>query len=161
MNDSDGLQQQVTTQTGRFAVQCLVAALILGLTACAGSSPRILEVSSRQHTHTIAAEDEDLFVDDRASHIRVRPQPLPPDRQGQTFLVRWTPRTLERVTFEYRQVNSPNVISEQVYQVNDTRLAQFTIAGESYAAGGSVSAWRVTLYDQDQDPVATRQSTLW
>ncbi len=131
------------------------------LSACASRSPRILEVSAETRTHTIAAHNEAWFVHDRASHIRIEPAPLDGDRQGQQFLVRWTPNTLATVKFEYRQVNKPNVISEQVQEVNGSSRALFHVVGEEHTSGGSVSAWNVTAYDDKRQPVARASSTLW
>ncbi len=108
------------------AAGCLVI-LALWLAACAGTQPRILDVSSHQRTHTIMAQDEEFFVTDRASQISTKPELLPAEQQRQEFLVRWTPRDMQRVKFEYRQVNRPNITGEQAQDIAGLRQAQFKI----------------------------------
>jgi hypothetical protein len=82
------------------------------------------------------------------------------DEQREEFYVRWTPRSISLVKFEYRQIGKPNVIGEQTYVPHQDTANLFQVRGEEFRSGGSVSAWRVSLWDGDQ-LVAEKKSFLW
>jgi hypothetical protein len=64
------------------------------------------------------------------------------------------------VKLEYRQIGKPNVIGEQTYVPRQDASTVFQVRGEEFRSGGSVSAWRVSLWDGDQ-LVAEKKSFLW
>ena len=128
------------------------------LTAC--STPRVLEVSSRTRLQNIDPADQDLFLYDQASRIRYELRDLSIDEQREEFYVRWTPASVSLVKFEYRQIGKPNVVREQTCIPHRDASSVFTVHGEEFRSGGSVSAWRVSLWDGDQ-LVAEKKSFLW
>ena len=128
---------------------------------CATPTPRVLEVSHRERLNTVEETEEDVFIQDRASHIKVKSQPLPKEEQRQEFYVRWNDRDIQKVKLEYRQLNTPNQIKEQVHDSNGDRSTMFIIQGDEYHQGGKVSAWRVSLWQDDSAPVAEMKSVLW
>ncbi len=144
----------------RFIVVCLATVATFLTLACSTTTPRVLEVTSRTHLKDIDPVDEDLFADDRASRIQYEPRDLGIDAQREEFYVRWTPASVDRVKFEYRQVAKPNTIFEQDYVPHGESSKLFAVRGEDFRSGGSVSAWRVSLWDNDQ-LVAEKKSFLW
>jgi hypothetical protein len=136
--------------------------------ACSTTTPRVLEVTSRTRLRDIDRIDEDLFANDRASRIRYEPRDLDIDAQREEFYVRWMSAPTSRsgsasvtlVVFEYRQVGKPNTIFEQHYAPHGESSKVFAVRGEDFRSGGSVSAWRVSLWDGDQ-LVAERKSSQW
>ena len=149
----------------RFCVAMTAACLTL---ACSTTTPRVLEVTSRTRLKDIGPLDEDLFAYDRASRIQYEPRDLSSDAQREEFYVRWTapptsrsgPASVDRVKFEYRQVGKPNTTFEQNYVPHGESSKVFAVRGEDFRSGGSVSAWRVSLWDGDQ-LVAEKKSFLW
>ncbi len=160
----------------RFIAVCLAMVATFLTLACSITTPRVLEVTSRTRLKDIDPVDEDLFADDRASRIQYEPRDLGIDAQREEFYVRWTapptPRpaptsgsgsrlvSVDRVKFEYRQVAKPNTIFEQDYVPHGESSKLFAVRGEDFRSGGSVSAWRVSLWDNDQ-LVAEKKSFLW
>jgi len=144
-------------KSGRLPI-ALVAALALG--ACAGGTPRVVEVSSQKRLETVEVADQDFFLHDRASQIHLQSEILPPDQRRQEFFVRWTGVGITLVKFEYRQANIPNKISEQTYTPQNRTWNVFEIRGEAFSKGGSVSAWRVSLW-HDSQLLAAKKSMLW
>ena len=141
----------------------LVVAWIVSLTFLAigcSTTPRVLEVSSRMRLRNVDPIDEDLFVNDQASRIRYVLYDLSLDQQREEFYVRWKPRSVSLVKFEYRQIARPNVIGEQTYVPHQDTVNVFQVQGEEFRSGGSVSAWRVSLWDGDH-LVAEKKSFLW
>ena len=140
--------------------------LIPALTGCA-STPRITEVSAVTRAHTVESGDHDLYLRDRITQFHFDAASLPAEQQRQEFLVRWTGQSVTLVKFEYRQVKHPNTIHEQTYDParpaqrgDGRRWTIFQVAGDAYATGGSVSAWRVSLWNNDQF-LAEKKSVLW
>lgn len=140
-----------------FGYTC-VCLVLLG---CASTTPRVTEVSHRTLIRNIAAEDEALFLDDRASGIKITPQPLPPYQQREEFRVYWTPATIAMVQFQYRQVNLPNQVSEQTFAATGRRSTIFCVRGEDFVNGGTVSAWRVSLWAGTNSCLAELHSATW
>jgi len=149
----------------------LVVAWIVSLTFLAigcSTTPRVLEVSSRTRLRNVDPIDEDLFVNDQASRIRYVLYDLSIDQQREEFYVRWRPaptsrsgpRSISLVKFEYRQIARPNVIGEQTCVPHQDTANLFQVRGEEFRSGGSVSAWRVSLWDGDH-LVAEKKSFLW
>ena len=141
----------------------LAVALVSFALACSTTTPRVLEVTSWTHLKDIDPVDEDLFANDQASRIRYEPRDLSIDDQREEFYVRWTtPPTasVDRVKFEYRQVAKPNTIFEQEFVPHGEFSKVFAVRGEDFRSGGSVSAWRVSLWDDDH-LVAEKKSFLW
>ena len=132
---------------------------VLALLGCS-TTPRVLEVSSRKRLQDVDVVDHRLFLHDQASRLRYKPTDLSPDAQREEFYVRWTPVTVGLVKFEYRQVNKPNAVLEQTYTPHGDRATVFAVRGEDFHSGGPVSAWRVSLWQDDQ-LLAERKSTLW
>jgi hypothetical protein len=144
------------------------------LTSACSTPPRVLDVSSRTRLQTVDAADAQLFVDDRASRIKYLPQDLSAADQREEFYVRWNPgppsspgpafrpgpATVNLVKFEYRQLAKPATIFEQTYDPHGEAAHLFQIRGEEFRAGGTVSAWRVSLWNGDQ-LLAEKQSFLW
>jgi hypothetical protein len=64
------------------------------------------------------------------------------------------------VKFEYRQVGKAATVFEKTYTPHGDVAKLFEVRGEDFRAGGSVSAWRVTLWKDDQ-LVAEKKSVLW
>ena len=155
---------------------CLAVFTTLFSLACSTTTPRVLEVTSRTRLKDIDSVDQDLFASDRASRIRYEPRDLSIDAQREEFYVRWAapptqrpaptsrsgsgPAAVDLVKFEYRQVGKPNTIFEQKYVPHGESSKIFAVRGEDFRSGGSVSAWRVSLWDGDQ-LVAEKKSFLW
>jgi hypothetical protein len=142
----------------RLAVAWIVSLTFLAI-GCS-TTPRVLEVTSRTRLQNIDLADKDYFIEDQASRIRYLPHDLSIDEQRQEFYVRWGPRSISLVKFEYRQIARPNVIGEQIYTPHQDTANVFTVRGEEFRSGGSVSAWRVSLWDGDH-LVAEKKSFLW
>ena len=130
------------------------------LTSACSTTPRVLEVTSRTRLQNIDPADKNLFIEDQASRIRFEPHDLSIDEQREEFYVRWRPRTVTLVKLEYRQIAKPTVIGEQTYVPNRDASTLFQVRGEEFRSGGSVSAWRVSLWNGDQ-LVAEKKSFLW
>ena len=137
-----------------------VTALISVVVAGCATSPRIVEVSSSTRKWNINTADQNLFLRDRASNFRTELIPLPLPDQREEFFVSWVPRNVELVKFEYRQVNEPGKVMELSLQPKDVSTAIFKIAGEDFQKYGPVSAWRVTLWKENQ-LLAEKKSALW
>jgi len=144
-----------------IAVAC-IASLVLCAISCSTTSPRVLEVTSRTRLKNVELADQDYFITDQASRIRYEPRDLSIDEQREEFYVRWTPgpATVNLVKFEYRQVAKPDVIGEQTYVPNHDTSKVFQVHGEEFRSGGTVSAWRVSLWDGDH-LVVEKKSFLW
>jgi len=144
------------------------------LTTACSTTPRVVEVTSHTHLQTLDAADLPYFVDDRASLIRYVPvdlsiadqredfyvhwNPGPPSKPGPTF--RPGPSSVNLVKFEYRQVAKPNTVFEKTFEPHGVTAHVFQVRGEEFRSGGAVSAWRVTLWNDDQ-LLAEKQSFLW
>lgn len=76
------------------------------------------------------------------------------------FYVVWTGANITLVKFEYRQVHAPNEIFAKSYVPTARRFHVFTVAGEEFQKAGRVTAWRTTLW-QNQQIVAEKKSSLW
>jgi hypothetical protein len=138
----------------------LVPVCALLLTDCFTTRPRVLEVTNRTRLQDVDLADRDYFIEDRASLIRYEPQDLSIDDQREEFYVRWTPRTVGLVKFEYRQVAKPAEVFEQTYVPHGDTRKLFEVRGEAFRSGGLVSAWRVSLWNGDR-LVAEEKSVLW
>lgn len=156
------------------------------------SRPRVLEVSSSKRTQQVEQEDKrQIFLQDRASRLHMDSKPLRPEKQRQEFFVSWAGAGIATVKFEYRQVKRPNTILSQEYlphskqELHDaepydpyldnsptlidtiqsfgTDSHVFTVSGKDFTDGGSVSAWRVTLWSltDTNTPLAQKKSSLW
>ena len=150
-------RRRVRPCSGLFGV---IWACALLLTACSTTGPRVLEVTNRTRLLDVDVADRQYFIEDRASLIRYQPQDLSTDDQGEEFYVRWTPRTVGLVKFEYRQVAKPVEVFEQTYVPHGDTRKVFEVRGEAFRSGGVVSAWRVSLWNGDQ-VVAEQKSVLW
>lgn len=137
------------------------------LSGCAATSPRVVEVTATRRTKTVERVDKDLFLTDRASIIDFQPQSLPSSEQREEFFVRWTGAGVDRVKFEYRQVNVPNTVMEQTCASQAGSWHVFEIRGDHFINGGPVSAWRVSLWNDSQPRsergklLAEEKSVLW
>ena len=120
----------------------------------------MLEVTNRTRLQDVDFADRQYFIEDQASLIRYEPQDLSIDDQREEFYVRWTPRTVNLVKFEYRQVAKPGEVFEQTYAPHGDERKHFEVRGEQFRSGGLVSAWRVSLWDADK-VVAEEKSVLW
>lgn len=139
----------------------LLTLSLLFTIACSTTKPRILEVSSRTRLQDIDTEDSKRFFGyDEASRFSYEPRDLTIEQQREEFYVRWAPASITLVKFEYRQVTKPGMIFEKTYTPHGDMAHLFEIRGEEFRSGGSVSAWRVTLWSGDQ-LVATKKSVLW
>ena len=144
----------------RFAASAIVRVCAVLLTACSTTAPRVLEVTSRTRLQDVEFADREYFLEDRASLLRYEPQDLSIDDQREEFYVRWTPRTIGLVKFEYRQVAKPAAVFEQTYVTHGDTRKLFEVRGEAFRSGGVVSAWRVSLWNGDQ-LLAEEKSALW
>jgi hypothetical protein len=133
---------------------CLVSA------CSAYTGPRVLEVTNRTRLQDVDFADRQYFIEDQASLIRYEPQDLSINDQREEFYVRWTPRTVSLVKFEYRQVAKPGEVFEETYVPHGDARKLFEVRGEQFRSGGVVSAWRVSLWDGDK-VVAEEKSVLW
>ena len=150
----------LTTPRPRRVLVAGIVSLILFAVGCSTTTPRVLEVSSRTRLRNVDPADEDLFSNDQASRIRFEPRALSIDEQREEFYVRWRPRSVSLVKFEYRQIGKPTVIGEQTYVPHRDASTLFKVHGEEFRSGGLVSAWRVSLWDGDQ-LLAEKKSFLW
>ena len=130
------------------------------LTACSTTAPRVLEVTSRTRLQDVPIADREYFIEDAASLLRYEPRDLSINDQREEFYVRWTPRTIGRVKFEYRQIAKPAEVFEQTYVPHGDTRKLFEVRGEAFRSGGAVSAWRVSLWNGAQ-MVAEEKSALW
>jgi hypothetical protein len=137
----------------------LLAGLCLAL-GCSTATPRIVEVSKTKRLKTVSPGYEEMFRSDRASKFQFEAKDLPQAEQGQEFFVRWRAAALDRVKFEYRQVNLPNKVGQQSVAPAGNERALFRVPHEEIAQAGSVSAWRVTLW-KDGAVIAEKRSALW
>ena len=138
-----------------------VSVALLLTAACSTTTPRVLEVSSRTRLQDFGpAEAREYYGYDDASRFRYEPQDLSVEDQREEFYVRWAPASISLVKFEYRQVAKPATIFEKTYTPHGDMAKLFEVRGEDFRAGGSVSAWRVTLWNGDQ-LVAEKKSFLW
>jgi len=144
----------------RSVVAWLATTLTLFTLACSTTVPRVLEVTSRTRLHDVDLADENLFIYDRASRIQYEPQDLSFDAQREEFYVHWTPASVGLVKFEYRQVAKPDSVFEKTYEPHGDVSYVFQVRGEDFRAGGTVSAWRVSLWNGDQ-LLAEKKSFLW
>jgi hypothetical protein len=144
----------------RRVIVAWIVSLTLFAIGCSTTTPRVLEVSSRTRLRNIDPADEDLFSYDQASRIRFEPRDLSIDEQREEFYIRWRPGSVGLVKFEYRQIGKPTLIAEQTYAPHGDASTVFKVHGEEFRSGGSVSAWRVSLWDGDQ-LVAEKKSFLW
>jgi len=117
-------------------------------------------VWSTKHALTIEKADQGFFGTDRASHIRVVSEPLSPEQTREEFYVTWAGAGVQLIKFEYRQPNVPDKIMVQTAQPTGRHWCQFVIAGDDYVNGGSVSAWRVSLWNEER-LLAEKKSSLW
>lgn len=142
--------------------RCALLSLVFPLiTACSPiTGPRVLEVTNRTRLQDVDFADRQYFIEDQASLIRYEPQDLSINDQREEFYVRWTPRTISLVKFEYRQVAKPGEVFEETYVPHGDARKLFEVRGEQFRSGGVVSAWRVTLWDGDKI-VAEKKSVLW
>jgi hypothetical protein len=156
MNDHASHNGRATLRRGRL----ILFALLL-TTACSTTGPRILEVSSRTRLQDVdAADTREYYGYDQASRFRYVPQDLSVADQREEFYVRWAPANINLVKFEYRQIAKPAAIFEKTYAPHGDMKKLFEVRGEEFRSGGSVSAWRVTLWKDDQ-LVAEKKSFLW
>ena len=144
----------------RIGALAIVGACAVLLTACSTTAPRVLEVTSRTCLQDVALADREYFLEDRASLIRYEPRDLSIDDQREEFYVRWTPRTIGLVKFEYRQAAKPTEVFELTYVPHGDTRKLFEVRGEPFRSGGVVSAWRVSLWNGDQ-LMAEEKSVLW
>jgi len=141
----------------------LLLSILLSLfpLACSTTTPRVIEVDSRTRLQDVGpAEEKEFFGYDQASRFRYQPRDLSIEDQREEFYVRWTPASISLVKFEYRQVAKAAVVFEKTYSPHGDVVKVFEVRGEDFRAGGSVSAWRVTLWKDDQ-LVAEKKSVLW
>ena len=105
-----------------------ICAIVL-LSSCA-TTPRVIEVTSRTRLRSVAQADRRLFEPVRASHISYHSYLLPTRLQREEFYVHWCGADVDRVKFEYRQLNVPDTIKEE------------SVVLESSAEGGIVGRER-------------------
>lgn len=103
---------------------------------CATNRPRVVEVFAKRYENNTA-------------------------RPGEAYFVRWKPSTVNMVKFEYRQLHIPNKVFEQRCTDATRPCATFEIRGPSFALGGPVSAWRVSLWSDDKTCMGQQTSALW
>jgi hypothetical protein len=160
MNDHAKYKWRATLRRGRLLSFAILPALLFTI-ACSTTKPRVLEVESRTRLQDVGPADiNQFFGSDQASRFRYEPQDLSAEAQREEFLVRWTPRTISLVKFEYRQVAKPATIFAKTYEPHGDAAKLFEVRGEEFRSGGTVSAWRVTLWNGDQI-VAEKKSVLW
>jgi hypothetical protein len=143
----------------RWLAICLTILNLLAF-ACSTTTPRVVEVTSRTRLQDIDVADIRYFVVDEASRIKYQPRDLSIDDQREEFYIRWAPTGIGQVKFEYRQVAKPGMIFEQTYSPHGDESKTFEVRGEPFRSGGSVSAWRVSLWNGDQ-LLAEKKSVLW
>lgn len=156
MNDHATYNWRATLRRGR-----LISFALLLTAACSTTAPRVLEVSSRTRLQDVdPADSREYYGYDEASRFRYEPQDLSIEAQREEFYVRWTPASISLVKFEYRQVGKAATVFAKTCTPHGKAVNLFEVRGEEFRAGGSVSAWRVTLWNGDQ-LVAEKKSVLW
>ena len=138
----------------------LLISCIFAVAGCRTAGPGVDAVWSKTRILTVPAGEQDAFLTDRASGLRTEGKFLPPDQQGEEFFVKWHGDQIDRVKFEYRQINAPDKIGSQLYRPQHERSHVFVVAGEVYRRGGTVSGWRASLWHGDQQ-LAELKSSLW
>jgi hypothetical protein len=143
---------RIVGRARRSVVACLTALAVFA-GACSTTGPRVLEVTGRIRLHDVEPIDQEGFLYERASRIRYEAHDLAPDAQREEFYVHWrftSTSTVNVVKFEYRQVARPNTVLEQTYVPHQDTSKTFAVRGEEFRSGGAVSAWRVSLWNDDQ-----------
>jgi len=107
---------------------------------------------------TVGQQSQQPRIMEVTRNTRVKGYTLPEQRDD--FYVVWAGANITLVKFEYRQVHSPNELFAKSYVPTTKRFYDFTVAGDDFRKGGRVSAWRVTLW-QNQQVVAEQKSALW
>jgi hypothetical protein len=133
---------------------------LLGL-GCATAQPRVVEVNSTTRLEKIGRVDRDFLYASGAGRLSVQSGALPKAQQRQEFFVRWSAAGLAQVRFEYRQVNRPATVLEQTHTPQRRAWTVFAVRGQDYHDGGAVSAWRVSLWDEEGRLLAEKHSALW
>ena len=128
--------------------------------ASCSHDPAVDAVWSKTRLMTIPSGEQDAFLSDRASGLQTEGKFLPPDKQGEEFYVKWHGAKIDRVKFEYRQAKAPDKVFTQEYRPQTQRSHIFSVIGEAYRQGGSVSGWRASLWRGEQ-LVAEMKSSLW
>ena len=122
----------------RWILSCALAlAAGCATTALQSSQPRIVEVARNTYFKGYPTAD-----------------------QREEFYTVWTGPNITLVKFEYRQVNAPNELFAKSYVPTTRRSTVFAVRGDEFQKGGKVSAWRATLW-RDQQLLAEQKSALW
>ena len=133
--------------------------LLVALCGCQ-AAPRVGAVWKSQRLQVVRAGDEAVFLQSRVTDIRSEGVFLPPEQQGEDYYVTWVGPGVERVQFEYRQVDRPDQIAMQQFAPGKTRSHVFEVVGAEHRNGGAVSGWRVSLWLGDK-LLAEKKSSLW
>jgi hypothetical protein len=138
----------------------LTASLLVLAAACA-TTPRVTAVWMNQRLQVVPAADESLFLRDNATMLQTTGKFLPASQQGQEFYVSWCGTGADLVKFEYRQVYRFDTVLSKTFVPDGRRFNTiFSVTGDEYSQGGTVSAWRVSLWHNGQ-MLADKQSSLW
>jgi len=154
------MKKSIHTPEITTTLASVASVLALGLCSCAQHTPRVRDVEGTQYKETIGKADRNLYLTDRASHLRVEPKPLPPAERREEYYVSWSGSGISEVKFEYRQVNIPDKVLVQTAAPTDKHWSVFTVAGDDFNNGGPISGWRVSLWDGEH-LLAERKSVLW
>ena len=137
---------------------CLSCVAVIA--GCQTPGPAVDAVWSKTRIMTVPAGEQETFLADRASGLRTEGKFLAPDKQGEEFWVKWHGAPVDRVQFEYRQLNAPDKIGIQQFRPATGSAHVFVVAGEDYHLGGMVSSWRASLWRGDR-LLAELKSALW
>ena len=93
-------------------------------------------------------------------HQQIAVSARPAGKPAAEVYVTWRPASADRVKLEYRQAGRPNEIVELSEKADRHRAALFDIAKSCHGKAGTISAWRVTVW-QGELLLAERKSALW
>lgn len=143
------------------SVVLVSAVLTLAGWGCATQPHHDIEVTNTKRTMDIERTDVSWFAVDRASGFAYAPQPLPPSERREEYYVRWHSPSVTLVKFEYRQINTPTEIETQTFTPQGKNWNTFAVGGEDLKKGGTITAWRVSLWTKDSQLLAEKKSPLW
>ena len=108
-------------------------------------------------TATTTTQPARIIDVDRDTYFKKIPYP---EFFREEFYVVWQGANITLVKFEYRQLKFPNEIFAKSYVPTKRPSHVFEIPSADFLKGGHVSAWRVTLW-QDDKIVDEKKSALW
>lgn len=131
------------TRLQTHAARLLIVGGWLLLPVGCATAPRVVEVT---RTETLLKEGQQSRRHPRAA--------------SEDVYVAWASSAIDSIKLEYRQVNAPGKISEQIAPATRRQWTTFNISTNDVTRNGPISAWRVTLWRGDEQ-LAEKKSVLW